>query len=125
MEDRVTLTGPLAIGPLTAAYQQADLFALASGYEGFGMAFAEAMAHGLPVVGLHAPAVAEATAGAALLVQADALADSLGDLIASEEHRAALAERCWTAGQTLLRWGETASIVASALDKAGQTGKVP
>ena len=118
LEDRVTLTGPLSIGELTAAYQQADLFALASGFEGFGMAFAEAMAHGLPVVGLDSPAVAEATGGGACLVSEGDLAMALGRLIARNADRAALADRCWTAAQTLMRWPQTTNIICDVLRKA-------
>lgn len=117
LTERVELAGPLSIGGLTAAYQQADLFALASGYEGFGMAFAEAMSHGLPVVGLKIPAVAEATGGAACLVEEPDLEATLRRLIAAPQERAALAERCWTTAQTLLRWPQTATIVRDVLEK--------
>ena len=113
--NRVTLAGAMTRGELTAAYQRADLFALASSFEGFGMAFAEAMAHGLPVVGLRSAAVEEATAGAARLVAPGELSATLAALIADTAERRALGERCWTAAQTLLRWPETAAIVAGVL----------
>ena len=117
-EDRVTLTGPLSLPKLTAAYQGADLFVLASEYEGFGMAFVEAMSHGLPTVGLTSPAVEEATAGAACLVEPDNLSDTLRLLISDKGTRQALADRCWTAAQTFMRWPQTTRIVADVVRKA-------
>ncbi|MEM9232594.1 MAG: glycosyltransferase [Pseudomonadota bacterium] len=118
LQDRVTLTGPMDTAEVTAAYQSADLFVLASEYEGFGMAFAEAMAHGLPVLGIEQPAVEEATAGAAHLVDADDLAPALRTLIDDANARKVLAERCWIAAQTLMRWPQTAAIIARVLRDA-------
>ncbi len=121
LEDRVELAGALGPAAMTAAYQGADLFALASQFEGFGMAFAEAMAHGLPVVGLRSAAVEEATAGAARLVPPAELSATLAALIAGPAERRVLAERCWTAAQTLLRWPQTAAIVAGVLRRAAES----
>ena len=115
LDGRVTLTGSMDLPALTAAYQSADLFALASEYEGFGMAFCEAMARGLPVVGLTCPAVAEATAGAACLVTPADLPATLRRLIGDREARAQLSEACWTAAQGFQRWPQTAAVVASVL----------
>ncbi|WP_417770382.1 glycosyltransferase family 4 protein, partial [Stappia sp.] len=47
---RVRLHGALEREALDALYAQADIFTLTTLYEGYGMAFAEAMAHGLPVI---------------------------------------------------------------------------
>jgi glycosyltransferase involved in cell wall biosynthesis len=49
LADRVSLTG--AISDVDKEYQSAHLFCLPSRWEGFPNALAEAMAHGLPVVG--------------------------------------------------------------------------
>ena len=42
---RVELLGALAAEKLEAVYDSADLFVLASRFEGYGMAYAEAIAH--------------------------------------------------------------------------------
>ena len=116
--DKVTLCGALPRDEVAAAYASADLFALASEFEGFGMAFAEAMAHGLPVTGLRSAAVEEATFGAARLVGPEELSATLAVLIVDPEERRAVAERCWTAAQGLMRWPGTAAIVAGVLREA-------
>ncbi|HET7409321.1 MAG TPA: glycosyltransferase family 4 protein [Paracoccaceae bacterium] len=116
--DKVELCGALAPEEVAAAYASADLFALASEFEGFGMAFTEAMAHGLPVIGLRSPAVEEATFGAARLVGPEELSATLAVLIVEEDERRALAERCWTAARGLMRWPGTAAIVAGVLREA-------
>ena len=43
---------PGTIADISSEYQKAHIFAFPSAYESFGLAAAEAMAHGLPVVGL-------------------------------------------------------------------------
>ena len=49
MQDRIFLKGTTA--QISDVYRQGNIFALPSHYESFGLATAEAMAHGLPVVG--------------------------------------------------------------------------
>ncbi len=50
LEERVTFAGSLTSGELAAAYRDHDLLVLVSQYEGFGMVYLEAMAHGTPVI---------------------------------------------------------------------------
>lgn len=120
LQDRVRLLGSLTSEEIATAYQNSDLFALASEYEGFGMAFTEAMSHGLPTVGTRCTAVEEATAGGAYLVDDDEFPSALGALIADPGQRGQWADRAWQTAQTFLRWEETAGIVAGALREAAE-----
>ncbi|WP_349359222.1 glycosyltransferase family 4 protein [Stappia sp.] len=65
LADRVTFHGALARRDLERLYASADLFVLTTLYEGYGMAFVEAMAHGLPVVATGTGAVADTVPQAA------------------------------------------------------------
>jgi glycosyltransferase involved in cell wall biosynthesis len=50
LQGRVSLPGELSGASLDAAYAASDLFVLPTHYEGYGMAVAEALARGIPVV---------------------------------------------------------------------------
>ncbi|MDP1906681.1 MAG: glycosyltransferase family 4 protein, partial [Hyphomicrobium sp.] len=51
LDNRVAALGAVSPQRLAALYTGADVFVLASHFEGYGMAYAEAIAHGLPVIG--------------------------------------------------------------------------
>lgn len=118
---RVTLAGVVSGKRLAELYASADLFVLPSRYEGFGMAFTEAIAHGVPVVGTTAGAIPEAVpAGAGVLVapdNVDELALALMRLIGNPQERARLAAAARAAAKTLPTWEETGRLFARALDR--------
>ena len=57
LTDRVTLHGAVSDQEIEHAYKDAHLFVLPSLYEGYGMAYAEAIVRGLPVIGTNAGAI--------------------------------------------------------------------
>ena len=57
VSDRITFLDSLSDEALSREYAKADIFALASRYEGYGMAYAEAIVRGIPVVGTTAGAI--------------------------------------------------------------------
>lgn len=69
LETNVRLLGERPPAQLNPAYDDADLFVLPSFHEGYGMAYAEAMAHGLPVIATTAGAIPDTVPkGAGILV---------------------------------------------------------
>jgi glycosyltransferase involved in cell wall biosynthesis len=110
---RVALAGERPPRAAASAYRWADAFVLPSFHEGYGMAYAEAMAHGLPVVATNAGAVADTVPhGAGLLVapgDAAALARALRRLIAEPPLAARLAAGSRAAGAQQREWPAAAA----------------
>lgn len=71
VRDHVEWTGYLADDALVRLYQDADVLAHPSRYEGFGLQVAEAMACGLPVVCSNAGSLPEVAGDAAVLLAPD------------------------------------------------------
>nr|WP_153358448.1 glycosyltransferase family 4 protein [Endobacterium cereale] len=118
LDARITLTG--AVEDVALEFRRADIFALASQYEGYGMVFAEAMAWGLPIVGCRGGAVGEVvpeTAG--ILVRpgdAEGVARALASLLDDPACRLRYARGSSLAGQTLPDWPATARAISDFLE---------
>jgi glycosyltransferase involved in cell wall biosynthesis len=120
---RVSLLGDLDRDALERQYARADVFVLPSYLEGYGMALAEAVAFGLPVVSTTAGAIPETVpANASLLVapgDSRALAKALASVIDDPARRAALAANARAARAALPTWATAATKFAAALDGLG------
>ena len=120
--ERIRFDGPMGAAEMHQHYASADIFALPSRYEGYGMAFAEALARGLPVIAARAGAVPSTVpASGGILVPPDdvaALREALAALITDSGLRRTLSDGAWTHAQTLPRWTDTARVVAGVLKEA-------
>jgi glycosyltransferase involved in cell wall biosynthesis len=115
---RINLIGEVADpAPL---YEAADIFVHPSRYEGYGMAIAEAIAYGVPVVATRAGAIPEVVPqDAGILVPVDdpaALADALRLLIENPSAHRRFADGAALAAARFATWPDTAARIASALD---------
>jgi glycosyltransferase involved in cell wall biosynthesis len=120
---RVSLLGDLDREALERQYERADMFVLPSFLEGYGMALAEAVAFGLPVISTTAGAIPETVpANASVLVEpgdSRALAKALASGIDDPARRAVLAANARAARAALPTWATSATKFAAALDGLG------
>ena len=118
--ERVVTPGAVSLERLAALYAEADVFVLASHFEGYGMAYAEAVAHGLPVIGSNAGAIPETVPpDAGLLVppgNVAALAQALHSVITDSDLRQRLARAAHAAAPRFSTWRQSAEIFARALE---------
>ena len=108
LAEQIMFHGSVPGDALAGFYQAADVFVLASRYEGYGMAYTEAMAHGLPVIGSGSGAVEETLSGGAAIYCGEediaSLQDALTLLISNPRQRAGLAEKARAVAQNLPSW---------------------
>ena len=118
---RITLAGEIPPRLVAQAYRAADAFVLPSFHEGYGMVYAEAMAHGLPVIATTAGAIPETVPPhAGLLVPPGdpaALARALRRVIAQPALAAQLATGSRTAGARLPDWPQATVTWERAFDR--------
>lgn len=124
----VTVHGSVSDSALRHAYATARVFVLPSRFEGYGMAFAEAIWAGLPVVGYALPSAQGIVADAGTLVPIDdeaaltqALLPYCADTTSATLQRSAL----HSARARLPRWQDTAFAWLVALQHATHTAPIP
>jgi glycosyltransferase involved in cell wall biosynthesis len=124
LRDRVAVLGAVPAEHIVELYLASDIFVLASRFEGYGMALAEAIGHGLPVVSTTAGAIPDTVpAAASLLVPPDdpiALAQALRRLIGDPPERRRLAMNARAAAAQLPTWQASARLFASAIETIGK-----
>jgi glycosyltransferase involved in cell wall biosynthesis len=120
LAERITLAGAVAPDRLAEYYAAADAFVLASRFEGYGMAFAEAASCGLPIIGTTGGAIPDTIRpGAGLLVSPDdieALATALRRLISDRALRQHLAEAAFATADRLPMWESSTQIIAETIE---------
>ncbi|WP_346900490.1 glycosyltransferase family 4 protein [uncultured Roseibium sp.] len=120
LKDRVTFHGAVAPEALAAFYSKADIFVLASRYEGYGMAYTEALAHGLPVIGSGEGAVRETLPeGAAIYCGVEdvgRLTSALKRLIEDGDARTAFAAAARQAADALPTWPDAVRAFSAVLE---------
>ena len=118
----VIVSGPVDDATLGDAYAASDLFVLPSRYEGYGVVYAEALAHGLPVIALDVGPVPELVGEeAALLVPPDdveALSGALDLLLKDAALRDRMSAAARRRAAALPRWADTAAGFLRVLNEA-------
>jgi len=120
LTERVSFVGDLNESALAECYDRADLFVSASQQETYGMAIAEALARGLPVVATMtgaSPKLVGDTAG--LLVppgDTAALAEAIAHVLGDADLRARLAAGARLVRERLPDWNFASAQLAAALE---------
>ncbi len=105
---RVHFAGEIDAAALDALWQTADVFALATWFEGFGMAVAEALKRGLPVAVCSGGAASHLVTPECGVVCAPGdhvqLGKALRRLVFDRDVRRLMADAAWAAGLSLPSW---------------------
>ncbi len=121
LTDRIALLGEVQPAALARHYQQSDLFVLATGFESYCMAVAEALACGLPVVSTRTGAIPElvGTQAGLLVAPGDprALHAALAAVLSQPGLLASLADGAAVVRQRLRRWSDTGERFSQALER--------
>ena len=119
LEQRIVFTGTIV--NTASEYSEADVFVLPSLFEGYGMAFAEALSFGLPIVAARTGAVPDVVPDTAGILVAPhdsiALADALQKLLTDSCLRQQLQTGAQAAARKLPSWTDTAAVVAHLINQ--------
>ncbi len=121
MAGRTTVHGPLSVELVREHFESADLFALLTTYEPYGMVFAESVASGTPVVAYDVGGVGESVRDGhtGFLVKPGARADAarcIRDLLESPLLRARMRQACVDDAPRFSTWGAAAECFARSAD---------
>ena len=119
---RVELAGEVDAATLARHYDRADVFVLPTLHEGYGMAVAEALAHGLPVISTSSGAVPDLVGDRAGLIvppgDMQALAAALARVVGDRRFRAQLKQGAEAVRSSLPTWNAAVANMAAALRRA-------
>ena len=119
LAQRVEFLGELDDATLAAAYDRTDLFALATHWEGYGMAAAEAIARGLPCALTAGGAITDVVPPAACVVaqpgDANSLSRAMRRVIFDPGLRREMSDAAWEAAGSLPRWADRAEAFVQEL----------
>jgi glycosyltransferase involved in cell wall biosynthesis len=103
LRKRVRFIDAVAHNEISSYYREADIFALATHYEGFCIPILEAMASRLPIVASDIPAISEVLGDAGFLVDNEpaSFRAKLVELIESKELRSELGRRARARAETI------------------------
>jgi glycosyltransferase involved in cell wall biosynthesis len=120
VDPRVEWAGYLDDAGIVAAYQKADVFALLSKYEGFGLPVLEAMACGTPVVCSRRGSLPEVAGDAALLVDPEDTSEAASAItrVFREEPLATSLRERGLRQAAKFTWMKTAAMTLKAYEQA-------
>ncbi|WP_158746033.1 glycosyltransferase family 4 protein [Acidisphaera sp. L21] len=118
LTDRVRFAGTLDAHALEAEWQRADIFALATEWEGYSAPIAEALRRGLPIAVTAGGNAAELVSPEVGVVctpgDVTGLSKSIRRVIFDTALRADMANAAWDLGQTLPGWQSQAALFVEA-----------
>lgn len=120
IESRVAFTGELEQSALTARFNAAAVFVLATRYEGYGMVLSEAMLYRLPIVSCRIGAVPTTVGKAAVLVSPDdpcGLASALRRVLQDTREAERLSRLAFQHSSGLPQWRDTAHVFLAVLER--------